>query len=76
MMKVTLDAETRAKLHDLSEQVELYDEGGKLVGIVVPTDRNQPTGFDPFSEDDVTRALSNTGSARPLDVIIREHGSA
>lgn len=75
-MKVILDAETRAKLHGLAEQVELYDEGGHLLGIVVPTDRGTAGRVDPFTEDDIRRALANSGPARPLADIIREHGSA
>jgi hypothetical protein len=38
--KVILDAVTRAKLHGLTEQLELYDEDPNLLAYVTPADRN------------------------------------
>ena len=34
MGKVILDAETRAKLNGLTQQLELYDEQGNLLGVL------------------------------------------
>jgi hypothetical protein len=36
MHKIVLDADLRAKLHDLAQQVEVQDENGNMVGYFVP----------------------------------------
>ena len=38
MSKITLDAELRAKLNGLNEQLEVCDESGNTVGHFVPED--------------------------------------
>ena len=38
MGRIVLDAALRAKLKGLSEQMEIYDEGGTRIGCFVPED--------------------------------------
>lgn len=74
MGKVTLDAETRAKLNGLSEQLELYDEAGTLVAVCLPPAvYRQLVGGDPspFTDAEVRDAMNQTGG-RPLAEILAD----
>jgi hypothetical protein len=49
MTRITLDAATLAKLHNLSEPLELCDEAGNVLGRVTPS--VIPLGWVPVSPD-------------------------
>ena len=76
MGKVILDAETRAKLTGVTGRVELYDEHGNLLGHFEPAAAlpAAPGGWGPFTAEEVERAFKQTGPARTLDEILRDHG--
>ena len=75
MGKVILDAETRAKLNGLDEQLELYDENGKLLGYYLPpkvyTALTMPVD-PPFTEEEIEKAFNQTGPGRPLADILAD----
>ena len=78
MGKVYVDAETLAKLHGLTERLEVYDEQGKLLGFIDPVSRpaaeQKPAGgWGPFTAEEVERARKQSGPARTLDEIIRDY---
>jgi len=58
MSRVTLDAELRKKLGDLSQVIELCDESGRVVGQIVPTanDFFEP----PFDKAELDRIANET----------------
>lgn len=76
MSKVILDAETRAKLHGLTRQLELYDEQGNLLGYCTPVDAHlnaiDLSGPDPFSDEEIAEAMNDTDPGRPLADIIAD----
>jgi hypothetical protein len=76
MGKVILDAETRAKLNGLTQQLELYDEQGNLLGYYTPVDSHlhgaDLPGPDPFSDEEIAEALKHTDPGRPLADILRD----
>ncbi len=61
MVRLTVDAETRAKLRDLSEQLELCDESGRLLGF-----------FDPVDDPSVYEGVDSSVSPEELDRRSRE----
>lgn len=75
MGRVILDLETRAKLNGLTEQLELYDESGKLIGYYLPpkayTALTMPVD-PPFSEEELNRPIDLSDPGRPLDEILAE----
>jgi hypothetical protein len=73
MTKVELDAATRAKLHDLSEVVEVCDESGRTLGYfhpIVPSNQAVETEVQPpLSEEELLRRQQQPGG-RPLKDIL------
>jgi hypothetical protein len=49
MTRITLDSATLAKLHNLTEPLELCDEAGNVIGRVIPT--LIPPGWEPLGPD-------------------------
>ena len=62
MTRVTVDAELRARLHDLREHVELCDESGKVIAIVRPVfDPSEWEPLDPsISEEELDARQEST----------------
>ena len=57
MTRIVLDSETLKKLHDLRERMEVCDERGKLLGIIIPaTDSLLYRNVDvPIDEEELQR---------------------
>jgi hypothetical protein len=75
MGKVILDAETRAKLNGLAEQLELYDESGNLIGYYLPPKVYSALRMPvdpPFTEEEIEEAFNQTGPGRPLADILAD----
>jgi hypothetical protein len=77
MGKVTLDAALRAKLNGLTQELELYDEDGRLVAYCLPPEvYRRLTAVPPdadFTDDEIAHALRQTGG-RPLADIWKDLG--
>ena len=75
MIKITLDSTTRAKLNNLAQTLEIYDEQGKVLGYYSPVfkqDKAIYEGVDiPISEDDVQQLLRQP-PGRPLADILAD----
>ena len=63
MTRVVVDAPTRAKLRDLSEGLELWDEAGRFLGRFVPAlDPLLHEGLEPrISPDEIRRRKQDKG---------------
>ncbi len=65
MSKVQLDAELRAKLKGLSQQVEVCDESGLTVGVFLPLAAYEKllyaSGEIPFTKEEIARFRSEKG---------------
>jgi hypothetical protein len=76
MGKVILDTETRAKLQGLTQQIELYDEQGNLLGYCLPADAYRDSvrhsGPNPFSEEEIRTAFDPNDPGRPLADILSD----
>jgi hypothetical protein len=76
MGKLILDPETQAKLHGLTQQLELYDQQGNLLGYCIPVDAHLHAadlpGPDPFSDEQTAETLKNPDPGRPLADILRD----
>ena len=74
MTKLTIDKATRAKLRNLEERLEMYDESGSILGYFTPAvDRSMYEGVDaPAREQELQRSEQETG--RPLADILRDMG--
>ncbi|HVA44942.1 MAG TPA: hypothetical protein VNH11_01025 [Pirellulales bacterium] len=57
MTRITIDAELRSKLLNLSQPLDLCDETGRVVGIFTPVSTSPPPGYDepPLSEEEWKR---------------------
>jgi hypothetical protein len=75
MQKLTLDADTVAKLNGASQQVELFDEHGNLLALLTPVGTFPPK-FWPFTEQELDDARKQTGPTMTLDDIIKKAGLA
>jgi hypothetical protein len=73
MTKVTIDADTVAKLKDVREMVELRDETGKVVGHFLPGPPRDEHGkiIVPFSEEELDEMAEQKGG-RPLKDILAD----
>lgn len=73
MVKLTVDQETRAKLLDLNERLELCDESGRLLGYFNPVvDPSMYEGLDsPLCKEELDRR-SREGGGRPLADILAD----
>ena len=77
MGKVILDAATRAKLNGLTEQLELYDEQGNLLGYCTPADPGLDSlprhpGPNPFTEEELNTPPDPNDPGRPLADILAD----
>jgi hypothetical protein len=63
MTKVFLDPALRAKLHNLSERLELCDEEGQTVAYVTPVQDRSPYANlqGPFTDEEICRAEQEPG---------------
>jgi hypothetical protein len=72
MTKVIVDAAMRARLHDLSELLEVCDESGRTLGyfhpLVPPGDTKS---LSPFSDEEIERRRQQR-SGRPLGEILED----
>lgn len=63
MTRITLDAELRGKLLNLSEPLDLCDESGQVVGRLLPVTTAPPPGYrePPLSEEEWRRREQEPG---------------
>ncbi len=63
MTRITLDADLRNRLHDLSQPLELCDESGRVLARVLPViDPALYEGLEPrISAEEVQRRRQNKG---------------
>jgi hypothetical protein len=66
MTRIVLDSELREKLHNLTESLELCDEGGRVLAHVTPADSSsRREGTEPqISKEELRRRKENKG--KPL----------
>lgn len=73
MTKLTVDSQTRAKLNNLEELIELCDESGRTLGYFHPT--RSPNGgsanSSPFSDEEIEQRRKQP-PGRPLAEIVKE----
>jgi hypothetical protein len=71
MTRVTIDADTWAKLLAVREVVQLCDEQGRMVGVFHPGPPRDANGnvIIPISEEELNRRSQETGG-RPLKDIL------
>ena len=71
MTKITLDADLRAKLLNLSQVLELCDESGRIVARLFPTiDLSQYEPWEPpISEEELRRREEETESYSTAEVL-------
>jgi len=78
MNKIILDAATQAKLNGLTESLELHDEAGNLIGYILPPEAYAAMGLmpaqPPFTDAEIEEAMKNSGTGRPLEDILKDHG--
>ncbi len=71
MTRVTLDASTLAKLHNLAEFAEFCDESGKTLGYFHPLGQTAKAKLQsPLSDEELQRRRQQT-TGRPLSEILR-----
>jgi hypothetical protein len=71
MTRLTLDPILSARLHELSETLELCDEAGRTLGYFHPIRVNEREGRSPFSDVELAeRRKQRTG--RPLSAILED----
>lgn len=79
MAKLTVDAETRGRLRNLGELLEICDESGRTLGYFHPvTDASQETTErlqSPLTRDDLERRRQER-TGRPLSDILDDLKSA
>ena len=79
MQKVIFDAELRAKLHGLTEPIELCDEQGRTIGFVTPHDDFVRETYEwaktAFTDSELDEARQQTGG-RTLAEIKKSWGWA
>lgn len=77
MQTVTLDSSTRAKLHNLTELLELRDESGRILSLFIPIDRpaavSQGERTCPHTDEEIEQLRRQTGG-RPLAEIWKSLG--
>ncbi|HEV3341388.1 MAG TPA: hypothetical protein VG125_13550 [Pirellulales bacterium] len=63
MTQITVDAELRSKLLNLSEPLDLCDESGRLIGMFMPISSSPPPGYSepPLSEEEWKRREQEPG---------------
>jgi len=72
MTRVVLDEAFEAKIHNLTNPVELCDPSGRILGHFVPVQSHQQTQAAveecPYSEEELTRMRRETGGRRLKDI--------
>ncbi len=75
MTKISVDAATRAKLHNLDDILELCDESGQTLGYFHPivhlTGSQKAKDLSPFSDEEI-RERQKDRSGRPLRDILKD----
>jgi hypothetical protein len=67
MQKVILDRDTRSKLANLEQCLELYDESGRIVGYFTPV---VPERLEcPYSEEELRRSSQETETYSTAEVL-------
>ena len=67
MQRVILDPETRSKLGNLEQCLELYDESGRIVGYLTPV---TPHRLEcPYSEEELRRSSQETETYSTAEVL-------
>jgi hypothetical protein len=75
MEHVNLPKDVSSTLRRANGRLELRDETGTFIGYFMPGDATASTGMRiPFTDEDIQRAMQQTGPTRTLDEIYREHG--
>ena len=71
MSKLVVDKATLAKLNDLREQMEIYDESGRILGRFEPaTDRRLYQDVQvPFSNEDLDRFEREPGGRSLAEIL-------
>lgn len=72
MTKVTVDAAIRARLHDLSELLEVCDESGRTLGYFHPLVlAGDAKAASPLSDEEIERRRQQR-TGRPLGEILED----
>ena len=69
MTKVTIDAETQAKLNGLNDFLEVCDESGRTLGYFFPPGTLKY--LSPFSDEEIEE-LRKQRTGRPLKEILKD----
>ena len=76
MTKLTLDAASLARLGDLSQPTDVFDELGTRRAVLVPPfiyeGFKRPPAIGPFRPEEIDAAFQSTDPGRPLDEILAE----
>lgn len=76
MDHLNLPNDISSKLLRVNGQIELRDETGTFIGYFTPRPVTPSPGPRiPFTDEQLKRAMRQTGPTRTLDEIYREHGS-
>ena len=70
MTRVIVDAETRRKLHDLTEAMQFTDESGRVLGLYTPV-QNDARLQPQIGEEEIQRRL-RSGGGRTLAEIMAD----
>lgn len=75
MTKIILDAALRARLHDLTREVEFCDESGRTLGYFVPTDDYLRWAYGwartQFTDEELGQARDEPGGRTTAEVLGR-----
>ena len=75
MSKVTIDQSLRAKLDNLSAEVEFCDESGRTVGYYVPADWHHELLYawakSQFTDEELEKARNQPGGRSLPDILAR-----
>jgi hypothetical protein len=75
MTQVTIDADLRARLHGLKDQLEFRDERGELLGHFLPARKGPvtllPGDACPYSSEELLR-MRNESGGKPLAEILKQ----
>ncbi|MCH7727695.1 MAG: hypothetical protein IH991_14615 [Planctomycetes bacterium] len=73
MVRLTIDRNTRTKLHDLKERLQLCDETGRVLGYFQPVvDPSLYEGVDSLVSQEELNRRSKEGGGRPIAEILAD----
>ena len=73
MVRLTVDRDTRSKLRDLRERLQLCDENGRVLGYFQPVvDPSLYEGVDSMVSQEELNRRSKEGGGRPLADILAD----